>query len=190
MLLECFNCGKRGVPKHKSCSSCGMDFSFLVVPQKKWGHEEYHDWLYSEHYQIYDLAVSKGWDALSEAQKLNYLVGYLYFQVMNGGVWQYFFNSCGPDAPRLALVLEEIGAIRTASAVRECLEFFPSSTPPIDMAERSEIIRSIPRQTAERLDELVVRLLLGDQDGDGAGEEPVLQYLYLATIRSGVKGSA
>ena len=181
VLIECYYCGERSPEQSQSCSNCNTNFSFLRAPTSELTADQLHGWLFSEHFQICEQVERTGIASLTDAQRINYFVGYLYFQAENGGVWQYFSNPCGPDAPLLATTLEQIGASMTASAIRECLAYFPSSVPPFEMNARDEIIAQIPEPQATQLDNRIVALLLGEQsDDDGMPKEDVLRLLKQA----------
>ena len=185
MLIECYYCGERSPQESQNCVKCNTSFSFLTIPAGQLTDEQLHAWLFSEHYQIYEQAQRAGLASLTVAQRLNYLVGYLYFQVENGGVWQYFSNPCGPDAPLLVGALETIGAIETARAIQACLDNFPDGAPPHSAADRSAIIANIPEAQRAQLDDRIVALLLGEQTTDGLPEEGVLRLLK-ETVDAGV----
>ncbi|WP_411801018.1 DMP19 family protein [Acinetobacter haemolyticus] len=120
-------------------------------------------WLYSQHFQICQKRDQQGFDALSATERLNYLVGYLYYQVHNGGVWQYLSNPCGPEAPQLSEALQLIGAPRHAAALDECLSHFPPEGPPQDQSERDEIVDNITDRVANELGTKVSSLVC-DED--------------------------
>lgn len=141
-----------------------MDFSFFDKPFASLDDDEIHGWIYSNHFQICELVDKNGYKSLNSSEQLNYLVGYLYFQVSNGGLWQYFFNPCGPDAPKLLDSLIDIGATQSANIIREALTYFPNSVPPEDMAERANLIDRIPEQKKSELDQKITGFLMGDSD--------------------------
>ena len=179
-MIECYYCGTRNSPASQACSKCSTDFSFLRIPTEALSYEQLHAWLFASHFQICERVEASGLASLTASEQANYLVGYLYFQVENGGVWQYFFNPCGPDAPLLEETLWKIGARKTAEAMSACLTHFPRGLPPVDMDARSEIIDQIPEIDAQSLDTAVVTLLLGEQSSEGLPEEEVLRLLKQA----------
>ena len=132
---------------------------FLLKSPVKWLPLDYHSWLYSRHYQIYDKVTRSGIQACQRDEQLNYLVGYLYFQVQNGGLWQYFFNPCGPDAPDLLLALEEIGAYRLGRVIREACSFFPDGRPTGSFEERDASMGKIDERVAASLENKVQKLV-------------------------------
>ncbi len=159
MHIDCEHCGKGSPLDSKTCVNCAEPFRFLEFPDSLWEPQDYSMWLYSQHFQIYEKCLAQGLDALSRDERLNYLVGYLYYQVHNGGVWQYMTNPCGEDAPLLAEALIEIGATQTAAAIKECLALFPGGAPSSRQDERDEAVDAIPDDLADELADKVSSLV-------------------------------
>src|SRR5688500_11649746 len=61
-----------------------------------------------------------GYESLTEAERVAYLVDALERDVNNGGFGQYFEN-CPGEAPLAAAALETIGAVRAAAIVRKAM---------------------------------------------------------------------
>jgi hypothetical protein len=163
MHIDCENCGEASPLGALACVNCSEPFNFLHNDDAAWEPNDYSMWLYSQHFQICKKCYDHGIDALSASERLNYLVGYLYYQVLNGGVWQYMANPCGPDAVKLSAALKSIGAHQLAAAIDECLSYFPPGGPPIEEGTRDEFIDNIPEQAADELDEKISNLI-GDED--------------------------
>lgn len=145
LLLDCDYCGHRSSITSQVCEKCGRDYTFLSSPVASWSSEQCYRWLRSQHYQFYERYESDGsLAALSEAEKLNFYVGYLVFQVMNGGVSQYFVNPCGRDAPECVTALHTIGARKWAALLKSYLKLFPKGRPPASMDERCAILERVP----------------------------------------------
>ncbi|MFZ6870928.1 DMP19 family protein [Undibacterium sp. Di27W] len=104
--------------------------------------------------------------------QLNYLIGYFYYQLMNGGLWQYLANPCGVDAPQLVVALEEIGAKETAKIIAESLAFFPDGEPQANHELRWQALSSIPDEIRERLDDHLTTLV-----NDASSPENLLSLL-------------
>lgn len=160
--MDCENCGHSNPPPHATCAQCGASFAFIGKPTSAWEPWDYSQWLFANHFQIVQLAAEEGWSSLPRSQQLNFFVGYFYYQVLNGGLWQYFQNPCGPDAPKLVEALMEIGAPQTAGVIAQALAFFPGGQPQNDEEERGLSIDAIPQDVAHRLDGLVANLVNGE----------------------------
>lgn len=163
MQIECENCGASSPLGSTECVGCSESFEFLKKEDASWEPNDYSMWLYSQHFQICQKRDQQGLDALSDTERLNYLVGYLYYQVHNGGVWQYLTNPCATEASLLSEALRSIDAPRLADALDECLSHFPPEGPPQDQDERDEIVDNIPDSIASDLAAKVSRLVC-DED--------------------------
>ena len=162
MHIECENCGESTPIGNTECIGCSESFDFLNKEDDSWEPNDYSMWLYSQHFQICQKCYQHGLSALSPTERLNYLVGYLYYQVHNGGVWQYLTNPCGPEAPHLSEALRSIGAPHHAAALDECLSYFPPEGPPQDQDERDEIVEKIPDSVADKLAAKVTDLVCAE----------------------------
>lgn len=144
LLLECDYCGHRSAIKSASCEKCGRDYTFLAEPVAYWKDEQCYRWLFSQHYQFYErYEADNSLASLTETERLNFYVGYLVFQVENGGIYQYFVNPCGRDAPECVHALASIGAPKWAALLRSYLKLFPSGRPSESMEERIEVLENI-----------------------------------------------
>lgn len=157
--IACSYCGENSPTTALHCQHCDDDFGFMQKAVEQWQAEDYYNWLYATHWPLCERVEALGIASLNHAQKLNYLVGYFHFQIMNGGIWQYFFNPCGPDAPQLVAALNEIGAKNIADLVDACLDYFPNKQPPDNMEERAAILDTIPEEHATELEEKITALV-------------------------------
>ena len=160
MNVDCEHCGHSNKPPAPvKCGKCGESFSFFTDPVSEWEPWDYSKWLFAHHFQIVDLAYAKGWQALPRSLQLNYLVGYFYYQFLNGGLPQYLMNPCGPDAPELVDALREVEAPQTADVVAQLLRFFPDGRPPLNQAERDDYVMAIPDDVLDQLGDLATHLV-------------------------------
>ncbi len=166
MELECENCGARGLPSGTKCGACGDDYGFLEKPVSAWEPWDYSKWLFSKHFQICEKVEKVGLLSCSRSEQLNYLVGYFFYQVQNGGLWQYIANPCGSDAPSLAVALEEIGAHKLKELITEVCSFFPGGQPQESMEAREASIESLESSVAEGLDERAGALINCENDSE------------------------
>jgi Domain of unknown function (DUF4375) len=157
--IDCENCGHSNAPSAIACEGCSESFNFVVLPVEKWQPWDYSAWLYSRHFQICQLVADDGYDALSRAQQLNYLVGYLYYQYMNGMLWQYIDNPCGADAPLLHVALLEINAPKTADLIAQLLMHFPNGKTQADQDERAESLEKITDAEWKQLDKKADKII-------------------------------
>jgi Domain of unknown function (DUF4375) len=157
--IDCDDCGHTSAPTALACEGCNDSFNFINLPVEKWQTQEYHSWLFSRHFQICKLVENDGYDALSRAQQLNYLVGYLFYQYMNGGLWQYIDNPCGADAALLHAALLEIKAPKTADLMAQLLTYFPNGKTQADQDERAESLEKITDAQWEQLDKRADKLI-------------------------------
>jgi len=64
----------------------------------------------------------------------------------NGGL-EYFFESDFPDNPSYQLFIDaytEIGAVEEAKCIQQSLSFFDISNPELNLAARTEFLKSLP----------------------------------------------
>ena len=76
-------------------------------------------------YGLSDKVHQKGYDSLSEPEKVLNHVYWLELEVNNGGVEQFFVNSSGDYALDTPTALDEIGAHHTAQLVKRAIDIFP-----------------------------------------------------------------
>jgi hypothetical protein len=84
-------------------------------------------------------------EKLTEAQKIFYLNQNLEREVNNGGFHQYFYNSSGDFAGKTVDGLIKIGAVKTASILRNAIEKFPGKVVPEDNSRRIALLSQIEK---------------------------------------------
>lgn len=146
LRLDCHYCGQRSSLQSATCERCGKDYTFLASPVANWSSEQCYRWLRAQHYQFYERFEADGNSlaSLTDEERLNFYVGYLVFQVENGGVSQYFVNPCGLDAPECVQALQTIGAPKWAALLKSYLKLFPDQQPSQSMDARSECLERMP----------------------------------------------
>lgn len=142
LQLECDYCGHRSAIDSASCEKCRRDYTFLAAPVANWTSDQCYRWLRAQHYLFYERFEADGNSlaSLTQEERLNFYVGYLVFQVENGGVSQYLVNPCGPDAPECVDALKAIGAPKWAALLKSYLKLFPDGRPSHSMDERSDCL--------------------------------------------------
>ena len=107
----------------------------------------------------------------------------IYSEVYNGGLWQYFMNSSGQDAPVVSEALKEIGATQPAVIVQTAMVELGVEVPWKDDMARHKIIFDLPKDIRERL------WKLDSQFGEYIDELPVQLYNYLLKHRDQFKSA-
>ncbi|PND36792.1 hypothetical protein C1O66_04065 [Paucibacter aquatile] len=182
-LLECDYCGQKSPFTAPACVQCNRDYKFFTQPVETWDSDQLYRWLYSQHYQIYEtVQASGGTHTLTEIERMNYHIGYLEFQVLNGGIHQYFFNPSGPTAPACVELLKKIKARRWAALLSSYLKAFPQKLPPQSMEERNKHLEAIPRWRQIWLDWREHRLVQPEPPPESL---PLLLARYVASHRDG-----
>ena len=87
---------------------------------------------------------------LSPEEKTFLVCNHLEGEVNNGGFSQYFYNSSGNNANRVAECMEAIGAIRTAEICRAAIAAFPKPLPE-DREEREEFLDEFLTEDVEEI---------------------------------------
>ena len=67
-----------------------------------------------------------GLDKLTAAERIVTLLSHANFEIENGGISQYFYNSAGENATEALAALKEVGAMRAAAALQAALALFPT----------------------------------------------------------------
>jgi hypothetical protein len=107
----------------------------------------------------------------------------IYSEVYNGGLWQYFANSSGEDAPVVSEALKEIGAAETAAIVEAAISELGVDVPWKDEMGRQAAIHNLPKHIRKRLWELDGQL------GKYIDNLPVQLYNYLLKHRHEIKAA-
>lgn len=90
----------------------------------------------------------------TEVQQVFSCVWGLESEVMNGGFWQYYYNTDGEAAYKAVPALEEIGARRAAEIVRHANSEFQGGVPPKDRSKRQEQLTALSETAKRHLEEL------------------------------------
>ena len=77
-----------------------------------------------------------GLDKLTSAERIVTLLSHADFEIVCGGMWQYFYNSAGEHATEALAALKEVGAMRAATALQAALALFPAGIPITGTDER------------------------------------------------------
>jgi hypothetical protein len=67
-----------------------------------------------------------GLEKLTSVERTVTLVSQANFEIENGGMSQYFYNSAGEHATDALAALKEVGAMRAAAALQAALDLFPT----------------------------------------------------------------
>jgi hypothetical protein len=84
-----------------------------------------------------------GFEALTPAEQVFFLVWWLEAEVNNGGFEQYFWNSAGDRAAATTEALDAIGAPLTADTLRQAMSRFPGGSPPTDQTTRQDVLADL-----------------------------------------------
>jgi len=101
-------------------------------------------------YALYDTLVHRvhhtrrGFDSLSEPEKVYYVLTLLRNEINNGGFDQYFFNSSGSHYSRAEAELAKLGATQTLALLHEAKEIiFLGISVPADIKLRRKHMLSL-----------------------------------------------
>src|SRR5262245_40100906 len=72
-------------------------------------------------------AWQKGLTSLSKEERIVHLVNWANFEIENGGISQFVWNSGGVNAPETVGAFEEVGAHDAAAALRDALPLLDPS---------------------------------------------------------------
>jgi hypothetical protein len=77
-----------------------------------------------------------GFESLTPSERAAFALVWLYREVNNGGLEQFFFNDAGKLASEALRGLEMVGAPVTADILRRAMSVFPDSVVPMEQAAR------------------------------------------------------
>jgi hypothetical protein len=86
--------------------------------------------------RLFERIESHGFDSLTSGERGCFALYWLYIEVNNGGLDQFFFNDAGKLAADALLCSDTIGASKTASILRRAISIFPDGVVPSDQAKR------------------------------------------------------
>ena len=102
-------------------------------------------WFEKKWWHVYAYAREREYDALSEKNRVFFLVGYLVDQIGNGGIAQFYFNPSADYAARMPGALDRIGATRAAELIRAINALIPGGPAPgIEELDVNEMGLSLP----------------------------------------------
>ena len=84
-----------------------------------------------------------GLSALSEVERVVVLVNRVNFEVIQGGLTTFFYNSAGNHAAETVPALVAVGADKAATALQSAMALFPGGSPPADRDERYDGWRAV-----------------------------------------------
>lgn len=92
-----------------------------------------------------------GLEKLTIAERVVTLLSAANFEIENGGMSQYIYNSAGQHATQALWALKEVGAMRAATALQSALALFPAG---IAISGADEHFCELLKQASEELDNL------------------------------------
>jgi len=92
---------------------------------------------------IFELEQSKGFDNLTNTEKVIFCIENLEREVNNGGFNQFFVNSSGNYWKQTQETLKEIGALKTLDIFARALSVFSNTTPSIDRDTRINEVEAL-----------------------------------------------
>jgi hypothetical protein len=101
-----------------------------------------------------ELEDVRGVETLSAAERNYYTVSIYYYEIQNGGLWQYFGNSTADYHKMILAGLRAFGAPRSAQVLEDAGGVFGPDGPPEDRNARSEAVDSFSVHQAETIDSL------------------------------------
>jgi len=106
----------------------------------------------------------QGIDALDAREKVLFFVWELEAQVNNGGFNQYFFNSGSNHAAPTEEALRAIGAVNTASLLKEAMDVFGNGGPSPMRDERQNQLEAMSDEQEKAFDRLDEQFYLYPDD--------------------------
>lgn len=125
------------------------------------------EWFEKKWWHVYDYGTRRGLPAMSEKNRVFFLVGYLIDQLIDGGVDSVYTNPSGAYVALMPAALDTIGATRAAAVLREINALFPRGTPSADDKTREQQMRKLGSKVAKLGAEL--ERTLNEQRPKGSG---------------------
>lgn len=119
------------------------------------GHASDNDFAIAMSNLVFAREAAVGYDALTPAERVVFLLDGLEREVNNGGFEQFFVNSAGDHSVDTPAALRSLGANRVAAIVEGALATFPGGQPAQDRNVRQGQVQSLSpglRGELERLD--------------------------------------
>jgi len=114
--------------------------------------------------KISEREESIGWDHLTNAEQTFAIVMNMDYEVGNGGLMQYYYNSTGNDATYLHSALCRIGADKIAKIIQEINSYFGSDGPKKDRNARIKQLASFSKSIKEKIYEYDKYILNGPEN--------------------------
>jgi hypothetical protein len=122
--------------------------------------------------KLIDIRFKQGLEALTEHERNYYAAHVYYYEVANGGLWQYFENSTANDHKVILAGLNAIGAPHVAKVLEAAGLAFGPDGPPEDRARRNEALDSFTPEQEWIIEDLNTDEVFGDVNME------MLLYLY------------
>lgn len=101
--------------------------------------------------RLFDRIESHGFESLTPGERSAFALSWLYIEVNNGGLHQFFFNDAGKLAADALRGLEFLGAQGTAGILRRAMAVFPGGVVPADQGQRRELLCDLMTPEQEEL---------------------------------------
>ena len=92
--------------------------------------------------------------SLSEVERAIALANWADFEIANGGLWQFYYNSGGNNAAETVDALRVIGTDRAADGLKAANALFPGGSPPRDREQRFRSLQRLSESPGNPLDQL------------------------------------
>jgi hypothetical protein len=96
----------------------------------------------TEWHSICDKWADKGYDSLTDLEKVWFNAESLLCEVQNGGFAAVYYNSTADYMDDILIALEKLGLKRFINIVKKANDLFPNGKPPKDMDDRNKIINT------------------------------------------------
>ena len=114
------------------------------------GHASDNDFAIAMSNLVFAREAAVGYDSLTSAERVIFLLDGLEREVNNGGFEQFFVNSAGDYSLDTPVALRSLGANRVAAIVERALVIFPGGQPARDRNVRQDQVQSLsPKQRGE-----------------------------------------
>ncbi len=141
---------------------------------------------YGGYYELLvDVELEEGTDALSPPERNYFAASLYYYEICNGGPWQYFGNSTADYHGMIVAGLRAIDAPRTAQTLEDAGKVFGPEGPPKDREARYEMMDTFSDQQEKNIDELYSPEKNIDNSRFPSGEDiEMLLFLYVVEHRA------
>jgi hypothetical protein len=133
---------------------------------------------------LVDVEAQEGTDALSAPERNYFSASLYYFEICNGGPWQYFGNSTADYHGMIVAGLRAIDAPRTAQTLEDAGKVFGPEGPPKDREARDEIMDTFSDQQEESIDKLYSQKNIDNSRFPSGEDIEMLLFLYVVEHRA------